>query len=174
MAKETLTPDAWISAGLSQLASEGASALRAEPLARHLKTTKGSFYWHFKDVPTYQAAVLDQWKQGALGALEKLADSDGSPAEQLIQLGQTVQQDPVDAALRAWSQSDADVLHTLAEVDSARLARLSTLMKDMGNDSKEFATAAYGSLVGLRQMKTDDGEALLAFAALIDLVLSTS
>ena len=172
MAKETLTPTAWIDAGLAQLASKGPAALRAEPLARFLKTTKGSFYWHFKDVPTYQLAVLDQWKSQALAELKKLDDADGTPAEQLIALGQTVQGDPVDAALRSWSQGDANVRQTLADVDKARMERLATLMKAMGNDSKEFSTAAYGSLVGLRQMQMDDGEALIAFAALIDLVLS--
>lgn len=172
MAKETLTPTTWIDAGLAQLASEGPTALRAEPLARYLKTTKGSFYWHFKDVPAYQAAVLDQWKTMALQDLEALSDAEGSPAERLIQLGQSVQGDPVDAALRSWGQGDANVKQTLADVDSARMKRLAALMKEMGNDSKEFATAAYGSLVGLRQMQMDDGEALLAFAALIDLVLS--
>lgn len=172
MARETLTPAAWINAGLAQLASVGPSALRAEPLARHLKTTKGSFYWHFKDVPTYQAAVLEQWKASALASLDDVSQADGTPAEKLIQLGQAVQGDPVDAALRSWGQADTNVQQTLADVDAARMATLTKLMKDMGNNSKEFATAAYGSLVGLRQMQMDDGEALLAFAALIDLALS--
>lgn len=172
MAKDTLTPATWVNAGLKQLADVGPAALRAEPLARHLKTTKGSFYWHFKDVPAYHAALLAQWKEDAIGQMEALDGAEGSPAERLIQLGQAVQGDAADAPLRAWAQSDANVKQTLADVDKLRMARLGKLMKEMGNDSPEFATAAYGSLVGLRQMQMDDGEALIAFASLIDLVLS--
>ena len=172
MAKTKLTQAAWIDAGLKQLAREGADALRAEPLARHLKTTKGSFYWHFKDVPAFQTALLAHWKAEATAAAEALDNAEGTPAERLIGLGQAVQGDPADAALRAWGQSDARVLQTVADVDAVRMGKLAALMQEMGNDNPDFAKAAYGSLVGLRQMKMDDGEALIAFAALIDLVLS--
>ncbi len=172
MAKDTLTPTAWIDAGLAQLASIGPQALRAEPLARHLKTTKGSFYWHFKDVPAYHAALLEQWKSNALAVSENLDGAEGSPAERLIQLGQSIQNDAADAPLRAWAQADASVLATVADVDAVRMKRLGKLMSEMGNDNEDFAKAAYGSLVGLRQMKMDDGEALIAFASLIDLVLA--
>lgn len=172
MAKDTLTQTTWINAGLAQLAKEGASALRAEPLARHLKTTKGSFYWHFKDVPAFHDALLAHWKATALSSLTALDDEEGSTAERLIALGQSIQNDPADAALRAWAQSSATVQKTLADVDAARMDRLGKLMKELGNSNEDFAKAAYGSLIGLRQMKMDDGEALIAFAALIDLVLA--
>ncbi|MEH6751885.1 MAG: TetR family transcriptional regulator, partial [Paracoccaceae bacterium] len=36
-------------AGLAALAEAGPVALKAEPMARRLGTTKGSFYWHFAD-----------------------------------------------------------------------------------------------------------------------------
>lgn len=172
MAKTKLTQTAWIEAGLTQLAREGADALRAEPLARHLKTTKGSFYWHFKDVPAYHAALLDHWKAEATAKAEALDDAEGTAAERMIGLGQAVQSDPTDAALRAWGQSNKSVLQTVADVDAVRMRKLAALMKEMGNTNPDFAKAAYGSLVGLRQMKMDDGEALIAFASLIDLVLA--
>ena len=172
MAKSTLTPTAWIEAGMKQLAKEGAQALRAEPLARHLKTTKGSFYWHFKDVPAYQAALLAHWKTGAVAALAGLDGAEGSAAERMIGLGQMVQADKADATLRAWAQTDKKVQKAVAEVDAMRMARLGDLMREMGSTNPDFTKAAYGSLVGLRQMKMDNGEALIAFAALADLVLS--
>ncbi len=172
MAKTKLTQAAWIEAGLKQLAREGSDALRAEPLARHLKTTKGSFYWHFKDVPAFHAALLAHWKTEATTKAEALDDAEGTSAERMISLGQTVQSDATDAALRAWAQSDKAVLQTVADVDAVRMRKLAALMKEMGNTNPDFAKAAYGSLVGLRQMKMDDGEALIAFAALIDLVLA--
>ena len=172
MARNTLTPTAWIEAGLAQLAAEGPDALRAEPLARHLKTTKGSFYWHFADVPAFHGALLAHWKEAALSGAEALSEAEGTGAERLIQLGQLVQGDSADAALRAWGQSNADVAQTVADVDAARMRHLSGLLKEMGTTNDDFAKAAYGALVGLRQMKMEDGEALIAYAALIDLVLA--
>ncbi len=172
MAKHTLTPTTWIEAGLAQLAIEGPQALRAEPLARHLKTTKGSFYWHFKDVPAFQDALISHWKETALREADAFKDADGTAAERLIQLGQAVQSDSADAALRAWGQSNGSVADAVADVDAARMTHLAALLAEMGTSNDDFAKAAYGALVGLRQMKMEDGEALMAYASLIDLVLA--
>ncbi|WP_299621184.1 TetR/AcrR family transcriptional regulator [uncultured Tateyamaria sp.] len=172
MAKAPLSPAAWIDAGLDQLTALGPSALRAEPLARHLKTSKGSFYWHFKDVPAFQAELLAQWKAGVLDQLETDARQDGSSTDKMIRFGQSVQSDAAGPALRAWAQSDAKVSAVLAEVDEARMARLLALLSEIGITNDDFAKAAYGSLVGLQQMHMDDGDALVAYATLVDLVLA--
>ena len=36
---------------IAALAETGPEALKAEPLAARLGVSKGSFYWHFRDVP---------------------------------------------------------------------------------------------------------------------------
>jgi AcrR family transcriptional regulator len=171
MAKAPLSPAAWIEAGLEQLTAIGPMALRAEPLSRHLKTSKGSFYWHFKDVPAFQTALLADWKSRALEQLSEDAAMDGSATDKMIRFGQNVQNDTPGPALRAWAQADVSVASALEEVDQARLARLIDLMNEIGITNDDFAKAAYGALVGLKQMRSDDGEALVAFAALVDLVL---
>jgi AcrR family transcriptional regulator len=172
MAKAPLSPAAWIQAGLDQLTRLGPSALKAEPLSRHLKTSKGSFYWHFKDVPTFQAALLAEWKASVLAKLAEEATVEGSSTDKMIRFGQSVQGDMAGPALRAWAQSDATVSTTLAEVDQARMDRLLTLLSDIGITNDDFAKAAYGALVGLQQMHMDDGDALVAYATLVDLVLA--
>ncbi len=172
MAKTPLSPAAWIDAGMQQLAALGPSALRAEPLSRHLKTSKGSFYWHFKDVPAFQAALLQEWKAGALATLAADGEMDGSTTDKLIRFGQSVQGDTAGPALRAWAQGDASVAKALADVDTARMERLSALMGDMGIKNEDFAKAAFGTLIGLQQTHLDDGDGLVAYAALIDVVLA--
>lgn len=174
MARTPLSPAAWIDAGLAQLTSEGPNALRAEPLSRHLKTSKGSFYWHFKDVPAFQAALLDEWKSRTLTQLSEDAATDGTTTDKLIRFGQGVQSDSAGPALRAWAQSDSKVAKTLNEVDTARLAELTKLMNAVDIKNDDFTKAAYGALVGLQQMNMDDGDALVAYAALIDMVLSAN
>ena len=172
MAKTPLSPAAWIEAGLTQLTAIGPLALRAEPLSRHLKTSKGSFYWHFKDVPAFQAALLAEWKDRAMAQLAEDAAMDGSETDKMIRFGQSVQGDKAGPALRAWAQSDKSVAKTIAAVDDARLKQLISQMKSIGVTNDDFAKAAYGALVGLKQMKSDDGDALVAFAALVDLVMA--
>ena len=172
MAKAPLSPAAWIDAGLDQLTAQGPLALRAEPLSRHLKTSKGSFYWHFKDVPAFQKALLAEWKSRALAILAEDSATDGTATDKMIRFGQSVQEDTAGPALRAWAQQDKAVAKALKEVDAARLARLTALMSDIDVTNEEFAKAAYGALVGLKQMNDKDGDALVAFAALVDLVMA--
>ena len=172
MAKAPLSPAAWIDAGLDQLTAQGPLALRAEPLSRHLKTSKGSFYWHFKDVPAFQKALLAEWKARALATLAEDSARDGSATDKMIRFGQSVQEDIAGPALRAWAQQDKAVAKALNEVDAARLKRLTALMSDIDVTNEEFAKAAYGALVGLKQMNDKDGDALVAFAALVDLVMA--
>ncbi|MEM6658482.1 MAG: TetR/AcrR family transcriptional regulator [Pseudomonadota bacterium] len=172
MAKTPLSPAAWIEAGLTQLTATGPLALRAEPLSRHLKTSKGSFYWHFKDVPAFQAALLAEWKERAMAQLAEDAEMEGSDTDKMIRFGQSVQGDTAGPALRAWAQADKTVAKMIEAVDAARLKQLIGLMTSIGVSNDDFAKAAYGALVGLKQMKTDDGDALVAFAALVDLVMA--
>ena len=174
MAKTPLSPAAWINAGLDQLAKLGPSALRAEPLSRHLKTSKGSFYWHFKDVPAFQAALLDEWKSRVLATMDEDARMDGSSTDKLIRFGQSVQGDTAGPSLRAWAQAEPSVAKVLAEVDKARLKRLEALMRDIGIRNEEFCKAAFGTLIGLQQTHLDDGDGLVAYAALIDVVLANA
>ena len=172
MAKPPLSPAAWIDAGLDQLTVLGQSALRAEPLSRHLKTSKGSFYWHFKDVPAFQSALLAEWKSRALATLAKDAETDGSSTDKLIRFGQSVQGDVCSPALRAWALDNGEVATALAEVDDARMDFLRGVLAEIGITNDDFAKAAYGALVGLQQMHMDDGDALVAYATLVDLVLA--
>lgn len=174
MAKTPLSPAAWIDAGLDQLAKLGPQALRAEPLSRHLKTSKGSFYWHFKDVPAFQAALLDEWKARTLAILAEDAKAGGSSTDKLIRFGQSVQSDVAGPALRAWAQADASVGKVLADVDSKRITRLTELMQTIGIRNEDFSKAAFGALIGLQQTHLDDGDGLVAYAALIDVVLASA
>lgn len=156
-----LTPDDWISAGFRALATSGPDALKAEKLARGLGTSKGSFYWHFKDVPAFHAAMLALWKslaftdivdalapiptpQGKLRALAQLAN-DGAPDR----FGGML----VEPAIRAWSLRDADVAKGVAEVDAARIAYVGDLLDACGKP-RSGAVLFYGAYVGLDDLQS--------------------
>lgn len=172
MAKDRLTRKTWIEAGLDQLVAAGPDALRAEPLARHVGTTKGSFYWHFKDVPDFHAAVLAHWQAEALAEIVTLLEREGHPTERLRQFGLRITANTADPALRAWARSNPEVSQVLAQVDAERLKYLSAVLGTLGVTNKDYHRAAYGTLIGLLQIPGTDDAGTAAYEALIDLILA--
>src|SRR5271170_6272302 len=55
----------WLDRGLKVLAEQGFTALKAEPLAKAMGVSRGSFYWHFADVEAFHAAILRHWREVA-------------------------------------------------------------------------------------------------------------
>src|SRR5882757_1221785 len=55
----------WLDHGLKALAAGGHAALKAEPLAKAMGVSRGSFYWHFADIGAFHAAILRHWREVA-------------------------------------------------------------------------------------------------------------
>ncbi|MGJ8547098.1 MAG: TetR/AcrR family transcriptional regulator [Sulfitobacter sp.] len=169
MTQTRLSPDRWIKAGLDALRAHGPHALAAEPLARQLGSTKGSFYWHFKDVPAYQQALLRHWQAAALADIMGLLASDGAVDQRLRRFGECVLADPVEPALRHWAHGPA--AEVLAVVDAERLRYLQHLLAQQGLRNPDFAHALLACLIGLPQLS---GDKTAAFDSLVDTILALS
>ncbi|MEM7520674.1 MAG: TetR/AcrR family transcriptional regulator [Pseudomonadota bacterium] len=169
MARPRLSRDKWITAGFDAVASAGPSALAAEPLARELKATKGSFYWHFKDVPEFQEAVLVKWQSKALEQVLDQLQQSGEADQRLRVFGETVLADQVEPQLRIWARNDTRVANALAEVDTQRLSYLTRLLAQLGLRNENFARALLATLVGL---SLDPQPDQTAYDTLIDTVLA--
>ena len=82
--KNSLEPEDWIKGGFRALASGGEQAIRIEAIAREMKVSKGSFYWHFKNLATLKKDMLEHWAK--LATFDIIADLSGpeiSPTKQL-------------------------------------------------------------------------------------------
>src|SRR3982074_3527152 len=66
---DQLSAQAWVNQGLKTLAKSGFTALKAEPLAKAMGVSRGSFCWHFADLSAFHAAVLKQWREIAAEAI---------------------------------------------------------------------------------------------------------
>lgn len=161
----------WISAGLTALENGDPSVLRAEPLAKQLKTTKGSFYWHFADVPTYRDAVIDSWRTDALNEIVKQLSTGGTPEQRLHAFGAHILDDHVDPAMRIWAKSHTHARQTVTQIDEQRLTYISTLLASLGVANPAFALAVYGALIGAPTVQADTTPSQ-AFTALIDLIMA--
>ena len=172
----------WIAAGFRALTSKGPQALKAEPLARDLKTTKGSFYWHFKDVPTYQAAMLAYWEEKATREMITLLDAIPAPESKLRTLAQLATQPQenyggigAEPAIRAWAKGDKNVADAVARVDAKRLSYLDTLFKEMGMGNPDFPRVFYAGLIGLQEIaQGEEGASEAPLATLADMMIALS
>ncbi|MCB1357707.1 MAG: TetR family transcriptional regulator [Maritimibacter sp.] len=146
--KPRLRAGDWIAAGLAALEAAGPAALAAEPLARKLGTTKGSFYWHFKDVPSFRMAVAVAWAARARAALET-PHGDPSHADRLLHLSQP---DPAEASMRAWARQAPEVAAIVAAVDADRRRALSDTLAELGLTNPEFARIVQAAVIGMETL----------------------
>ena len=173
-AAKRLTRDDWLTAGLTALRSQGPEALKAEPLARTMGTTKGSFYWHFEDVPAFHRALLEMWEGTAQAALSQAQTGTGTATTRLRQAAQTIaDQAEGDAAIRAWARGHDGAAETLARIDTARLETLHDLLSEVGVSNPEMARIILASGIGMAQLNEDQTQSnTQAIGSLVDLVLA--
>src|SRR3954465_4984321 len=62
---DQLSAKDWLDLGLKTLARSGFTALKAEPLAKAMGVSRGSFYWHFAHSGAYPAPILRHWREVA-------------------------------------------------------------------------------------------------------------
>ena len=56
-----LSREDWIEAAWQMLGRGGLDRVNVDALAKELKVTRGSFYWHFKNRDDLIKAILDYW-----------------------------------------------------------------------------------------------------------------
>ncbi|MBV7407899.1 TetR/AcrR family transcriptional regulator [Maritimibacter sp. DP1N21-5] len=170
MADTRLSKKDWIDAGFLALSTTGPEALKAEALARALGTTKGSFYWHFKDVPEFKSKMLLNWRAASLGALSSVLDEGGTAPQRLMRLaefadGETRGYVP-EPVIRGWALSDPAVRDALDEVDRLRRNYIAAVLADMGLTDPNFAHIVHAALIGLA-MNAGHGNAREAMSTLL-------
>ena len=123
-----LDREAWVNAAIEVLAEEGIAGLRVEVLAKRLKVTKGSFYWHFQDRRDLLISILGLWKEGRIRDIIK--QTTAVPGKELAQIYHVIDVYSanrsrrgmmIELAVRDWARRDADAAAIVAEVDDVRL-----------------------------------------------------
>ncbi len=129
---EQLSADDWINQGLKALTKGGFTALKADPLARAMGVSRGSFYWHFADLGAFHAAVLKRWREIAaeqiIAAVE--ADSD-EPLKALLRrtFGAKLE---LERAVRNWAAFDPAAQNAVRAIDRRRLDYIEALLGKRG------------------------------------------
>ena len=185
--KTRLTREDWILAGFRALSRSGPSALKAEALARELKTTKGSFYWHFKDVADFETAMMVYWRaQATEQVIQNVAQQSASPEEDLRALLRIVTGLRSEAhgglraesAIRQWASVNSRVAEARHEVDAARLDYLAVQFAKAGFSRERaglFSQAMYAALIGLEYLELQQlGNTRHGLSGLLETLLSAN
>lgn len=132
-----LTSQDWINTGLRTLATDGAIALRVGAMATALGVSRGSFYWHFKDIADFRAQLLASWRDRTVDQVIREFEDDRAGPGRLQRLVKRAffGKRGLDRAIRIWAADDADVAAMVAAVDSRRVAYMAELLVAAGVDA---------------------------------------
>lgn len=131
---DQLSAKDWLDQGLKVLASRGFTALKAEPLAKAMGVSRGSFYWHFADIGAFHAAILKHWRDVAaeqiIANLEAASKSE-NPLPLLLgrAFGGRL---ALEHAVRTWAAIDPKARAAVQAIDRRRLGYLESLLRRSG------------------------------------------
>jgi AcrR family transcriptional regulator len=129
---DQLSAQDWLDHGLKALARSGFTALKAEPLAKAMGVSRGSFYWHFADIGALHAAILKHWREVA--AEEIIADLEAASDNPLPLLLRRAfgAKLALERAVRNWATFDSAALAAVHAIDRRRLDYIESLLRTAG------------------------------------------
>jgi AcrR family transcriptional regulator len=131
---DQLSAKDWLDQGLKVLATRGFTALKAEPLAKAMGVSRGSFYWHFADIGAFHAAILKRWREVAaeriIANVEAASEND-NPLPLLLRrafAGKLA----LENAVRTWATVDPLARSAVQAIDRRRLGYVENLLRASG------------------------------------------
>ena len=120
--------------GPEDIGNGGFTALKAEPLAKAMGVSRGSFYWHFADIAAFHAAILARWHEVAaeqIIANVVAASKDENPLALLLRrvFGERL---TLESAVRTWASVDPAARAAVQAIDRRRLSYVESLLTQSG------------------------------------------
>jgi AcrR family transcriptional regulator len=151
-----LTVEDWLQAGYTLLAEQGVRALKVESLCRQMGVTRGSFYWHFEDMSSYRAALVESWNTFLERDRQSLAQQSELPPRERLAAMMTTLVSPqhwmLERAMREWARTDPVAAANVREADRLTLRSVTKAFCDFGfslDDAKLRAQLTFAAGIGL-------------------------
>jgi AcrR family transcriptional regulator len=131
---DQLSAQDWLDQGLKALAKSGFTALKAEPLAKAMGVSRGSFYWHFADIGTFHAAILKHWRDIAAEQIIANVEASSENENPLPLLLRRVfgGKPALENAVRTWATLDPVARAAVQAIDRRRLSYVESLLRQSG------------------------------------------
>lgn len=148
---DRLTKSDWIDHGLRTLAERGPNALKIGAMAEGLNVSRGSFYWHFRDIADFRTQLLEHWKDWTTRRVIRELEADLNEPDRLKSLlnrafagapqnSRSIR--ALDKAFRAWALDNDGVAVVVASVDADRVAYIARLLAEFGVESEKASHRA--------------------------------
>jgi AcrR family transcriptional regulator len=140
-----LSREDWIDAARKQLVTAGVEEVKIDRLARKLKVTRGSFYWHFKNRKDLLDSVLKVWedhKQRELTQAQQRWTEMGPVEVARIWLSEDPTYPAFDMAIRFWAWKSPAVAKIVSAIDSRWITFLAERFVQEGQSERESTARA--------------------------------
>jgi AcrR family transcriptional regulator len=143
-----LTREAWLNAAITVLEKHGIANVKIDRLARQLRVTRGSFYFHFQGLKDLLASMVYEWRTRNCLPFQELADyeiDDGLAYFDMV-AGIWIAEQPfsprLDLAIRDWSRSAPALAREVTAIDDLRIELLTRAFRAMGYSEDESTVRA--------------------------------
>jgi AcrR family transcriptional regulator len=137
---DQLSAKDWLDQGLKTLAQRGFTALKADPLAKSMGVSRGSFYWHFADIGAFHAAILKHWREvAAEQVIAGLESTEDDPLSLLLR-GAFGSKQALERAVRSWATVDPKARAAVQAIDRRRVDYVAHMLRQAGV-KPDFAAA---------------------------------
>ncbi len=158
----------WLRAARDELIQNGILSVKVDRLARRLRVTRGSFYWHFKSHKDLLEQLLKSWVATNTAPFKRVLDSgkDGEGKFQAVVdlwLSEEEYDPKFDTAVREWARVSPHVARVVRLADEERIAVLRQIFQELGyagTDALVRARIAYFHQVGYYTLGIVESDAI--------------
>jgi AcrR family transcriptional regulator len=126
----------WLSTALEAIHRAGPSGLNIQKLARQLKISKTSFYWHFKDRQDLRNTLLEFWVHEFTEVITKNRKLIDSPPDKRLAMTMDIVEKYdlayYDLSFRVWAKTDPSVKEAVHKADELRLDFVRNAFSELG------------------------------------------
>ena len=145
--RKSLSRDDWLRAARKVFVESGIDDVKIDRLAKAMKVTRGSFYWHFKDLEDLQGALLQDWQDRNHQEMDTVRMQWRGRSPSIHDIGAIwLEEGPefpiFSMAIRVWARKSTMVAAVVRSVDYAWIKLLEQAFRADGrNDMEAHARA---------------------------------
>jgi AcrR family transcriptional regulator len=127
----------WLGAAREELIANGILAVKVDRLARRLRVTRGSFYWHFESHADLLEQLLKSWVATNTAPFKRILESEQDGRDKFKAIADLwiseAEYDPrFDTAMREWARVSPEIASIVHRADEDRIAVLHRVFNEMG------------------------------------------
>lgn len=130
----------WLLLGLEQLSKKPFEQLTIDELCKNAEKTKGSFYFHFKNIDDYLEGIAHYWREEYTHKITNKPPQNTQRLDLLNHLAARLDQN-LEVGIRNLALKNEIVQKTVKKADQTRVKWLSTLYMNSGHYNEEQSTA---------------------------------